>query len=135
MVPALMVVNGLVVALGASVVEVQEGQGAAVLVAMLFYFPIALIVPITQNPESAFSIILSLIPFSAPFTTALRLMVIDVPWWQIGVSVGLLLLMAIFSVWLAQQAFRLGMLQYGKKLSFRQIFGRAEKQQPERRVR
>jgi ABC-2 type transport system permease protein len=45
-----------------------------------------------------------------------------VPTWQLVSSVVLLVLSAIGAVWLAGRAFRLGMLRYGQRLRWKEIF-------------
>jgi hypothetical protein len=37
-------------------------------------------------------------------------------------TIGLLVLLAAFAVWMAGRLFRLGMLSYGKRIAFREIF-------------
>jgi ABC-2 type transport system permease protein len=68
---------------------------------------------------------LSLFPLTAPITLPLRAAFTNVPAWQIGLSLGILGIGAVAAIWLAARAFRLGMLRYGKKLAWREIFGRA----------
>jgi ABC-2 type transport system permease protein len=102
-------------------VEVQEGQQLAMLIAMLFYSPIVLLVPIVSNPDSILAKVLTFIPITAPFTTALRLMTIQIPWWQVISSFIILTATAWLCIWLAQQAFTLGMLRYGQKLKMKDL--------------
>jgi ABC-2 type transport system permease protein len=46
-----------------------------------------------------------------------------VPTWQLVLNVAVLILSALAALWLAGRTFRLGMLQYGQRLSLRQILG------------
>ena len=46
-----------------------------------------------------------------------------VPTWQIALSAGVLVACAAGSVWLAGRAFRLGMLRYGQRVRFAELFG------------
>jgi len=46
----------------------------------------------------------------------------DVPVWQIAITVGVLVLLALFSLWLSGKIFRIGMLRYGKKVSLKEAF-------------
>jgi ABC-2 type transport system permease protein len=52
----------------------------------------------------------------------MRIMSVPIPLWQIAVSVTLLILSAGGAVWLAARIFRLGMLRYGKRLDWRELF-------------
>jgi len=47
--------------------------------------------------------------------------VFDVPAWEIAVSMLLLLVTTIFMVWLAGRIYRVGILMYGKKASFKEL--------------
>jgi ABC-2 type transport system permease protein len=47
-----------------------------------------------------------------------------IPGWQIAVSAIILVVCAAGAIWLAGRAFRLGMLRYGKRLAWREIFTR-----------
>jgi ABC-2 type transport system permease protein len=61
-------------------------------------------------------------PLTAPISLPLRAMFTNIPAWQIVLTIGLLFLLAGFTVWLAGRVFRIGMLRYGKKVSFREVF-------------
>ncbi len=78
-----------------------------------------------ESPNSPLAIGLSLFPLTAPISLPLRAAFTNIPAWQIALSLGILVGGAIFALWLAARAFRMGMLRYGKKLAWREIFGRA----------
>jgi len=44
-----------------------------------------------------------------------------VPAWQVILSVALLAVATAFTVWVAAQVFRIGLLMYGKRLSLREL--------------
>ena len=67
---------------------------------------------------------MSFIPFTAPLTIIIRSGFTQLPFWQIALSVVILVLCAAGSLWLAGRAFRLGMLSYGKRLPILDIFRR-----------
>jgi ABC-2 type transport system permease protein len=54
----------------------------------------------------------------------MRLVLADVPAWQVATSLVLLALTAAGAIWLAARVMRLGMLRYGKRLGLREVFGR-----------
>ena len=64
-------------------------------------------------------------PLTAPITLPLRAAFTDVPAWQFITSILLLILCALGALWLAGRTFRMGMLRYGKRLAWREIFGKA----------
>jgi ABC-2 type transport system permease protein len=52
----------------------------------------------------------------------LRMSFTIVPTWQVILTSMILILSAIFAIWFAGRAFRLGMLQYGKRLTIKEVF-------------
>lgn len=73
-----------------------------------------------QNPEGKIAFWGSMLPFSSPILMLVRLPN-GVPAWQLAVSLGLLILGFIFTVWLAGRIYRTGILMYGKKVTWREI--------------
>ena len=58
----------------------------------------------------------------------LRAVFTVVPAWQAILTIALLVIGAIGALWLAGKVFRLGMLNYGKRLTLREIFGRSTRE-------
>ncbi len=76
---------------------------------------------IVNNPDSNLSVWLSMIPFTSPISMMVRIP-FGVPIWQVVVSVVLLAATFILMTWLAAKIYRTGILMYGKKLSYKEIF-------------
>ena len=74
-----------------------------------------------QNPESSLSFWFSMIPLTSPIVMVARIP-FDVPYWEIGLSMGLMLLTIFGAVWMAAKIYRTGILMYGKKTSYREIW-------------
>lgn len=123
--PAFVMIAALMAMIGATTTEAREAQQMAGLFSLPIFIPLWFIQPIIENPNSPLSIGFSLFPFTSPLTLPIRVAFSTVPAWQIGLSFGILIAAAIGSVWLASRAFRLGMLRYGKRLAFRELFQRA----------
>lgn len=123
-VPTYVMLASLMAAVGATVAEGQDAQQVAGLFSLPVVAPFWLGVIIIENPNSPLAIALSLFPPTALSTTAMRIMSVPIPLWQIAVSVALLVLCAAGAVWLAGRAFRLGMLRYGQQLNWRELFQR-----------
>jgi ABC-2 type transport system permease protein len=122
MVPAFIMVSGLMAAIGATVSEASEGQQIMGLFTIPIWLPYILIGVFLQNPNSPLAIALSLFPLTAPMSIALRIGFTTIPTWQVIITVIILVLSAIGAVWLAGRAFRLGMLRYGQRLHWKEIF-------------
>jgi ABC-2 type transport system permease protein len=120
--PTYVMLAALMAAGGATVAEGQDAQQVAGLFSLPIVAPFWLGVIIIENPNSPLAIALSLFPPTALSTTAMRIMSVPIPPWQVAVSVTLLLLSAGGAVWLAGRAFRLGMLRYGQRLNWRELF-------------
>lgn len=120
-VPFYIMVASMISAIGISVTSVSEGQQIVGIVSILSMFPLYFTWFIIDSPNSAFTLALSLIPFSAPLTILTRTQVATVPFWQLLLSWLILAGTAVFTLYLISRLLRLGMLRYGKKVSFREI--------------
>jgi len=76
---------------------------------------------IINQPDSSLSMWLSFIPFTSPVTMMMRIP-FGVPLWQIWTSAVLLILGFIATTWLAAKIYRTGILMYGKKVSYAEIW-------------
>ncbi len=123
--PAFIMVAGFMAAIGATSSDTREAQQWAGLFTLPIIIPFWLIVPLTESPNSILAVALSLIPITSPITMPLRVAFTEVPIWQVIACLGLLVAGAAGSLWLAGRTFRLGMLRYGKRLSWREVFRRA----------
>jgi ABC-2 type transport system permease protein len=124
MLPTFVLLGGLMAAIGATVTESREGQQIVGLVTLPTWIPYFLIYPLMTSPNSPLAVVMSFIPFTAPLTIITRAGFTQVPFWQIALSVTILVLCAVGSLWLAGRVFRLGMLSYGKRLPILDIFRR-----------
>jgi ABC-2 type transport system permease protein len=82
------------------------------LVGAFMCFPV-----ITSAPRDAGAVALSLVPFFSPVLMPMRCFLVPVPAWQLGASVGLLLVAIVATTWVASRIYRVGILMYGKKPS------------------
>jgi ABC-2 type transport system permease protein len=124
--PAFVMIAAIMSTIGAIMTEMSEAQQVSGLVSLLVTIPFYVVSPIMMNPNGTLAIVLSYFPPSAPITVLMRMAFTTVPTWQLILNILILVAFAIFSVWLAGRAFRLGMLQYGKKIGFRDIFKKQE---------
>lgn len=75
---------------------------------------------IINNPDSSLSVWLSMIPFTSPIAMMIRIP-FGVPAWQLALSMLLLILGFIFTTWVAARIYRVGILMYGKKASYKEV--------------
>ena len=76
---------------------------------------------IVNNPDSSLAVWLSMIPFTSPISMMVRIP-FGVPIWQIVLSVVLLAGTFVAMTWIAAKIYRTGILMYGKKLTYKEIF-------------
>ncbi|MBC7448433.1 MAG: ABC transporter permease [Hymenobacteraceae bacterium] len=87
---------------------------------LIFTFIIAQ-TSIIRNPDGALATWMSLIPFTSPIAMVMRLPFGGVPGWQLALSMALLVGGFIGTIWLAGRIYRVGILMYGKKPTFREL--------------
>ena len=75
---------------------------------------------IVNNPDSSLSFWLSMIPFTSPIAMMIRIQY-GVPDWQLALSMLLLVLGFVFTCWAAARIYRVGILMYGKKASYKEL--------------
>lgn len=76
---------------------------------------------IVNNPDGSLAMWLSMIPFTSPIVMMVRIP-FGIPIWQVAVSALILLGSFIGMTWVAAKIYRTGILMYGKKLSYKEIF-------------
>lgn len=75
---------------------------------------------VAKNPESSLSFWSSIIPFTSPIVMPARIP-FDVPWGELLLSLGLLIITIIGCIWLAAKIYRTGILMYGKKVNWKEL--------------
>jgi len=111
----------LFAAMGSTVSNEQDVQQASLPVMLMLVASIVFIQPILLDPTSSFSKVMSWLPFSAPILMPLRMTLIQVSWLELaGTLVGLIAGCAL-ATWFAARVYRVGMLMYGKRPSFREL--------------
>jgi ABC-2 type transport system permease protein len=112
-------------AIGSAVNEdMREAQSLSFPITMLIIISIALMSSAIANPTSPVAVWASIIPFSAPIVMMARIpygVPGTVPWWQLGLSMSLLVLGFIFTTWFAAKIYRTGILMYGKKPTWKEM--------------
>lgn len=74
-----------------------------------------------ENPTGPTAVWCSIIPFTSPVVMMVRLP-FGVPTWQLVLSLVLLFVTALAIIWLAARIYRRGILHYGQKASFKDLF-------------
>lgn len=122
-VPAFIMLSALMVAVGATLTDVQEAQQVTSLFTLPLFIPFWFAMTLINHPNGPVAVGLSFFPFTAPITLAIRAGFAPLPPWQIGLGLFLLVFFALGAVWFAGRTFRMGMLRYGQRVPWREIFG------------
>jgi ABC-2 type transport system permease protein len=117
--PSYALIAAVMVAIGAAVTDLQQGQQVSGILNLFFIAPLFLLTVILENPAASVVVFFTLFPTTAFMTISLRWGLGTVPLWQIGVSWIILIATTIFMVWAAARIFRVGMLRYGQPLNLK----------------
>ncbi len=99
----------------------QEAQSLMLPITMPIIFAFIIMSSNLNTPDSKIMVWASMIPFTSPIVMMGRLPS-GVPAWQLGVSMVLLIGGFIFTTWLAGKIYRTGILMYGKKTTWKEMF-------------
>jgi len=125
-IPAYALAIALMTAIGAMVTTTQEGQSVSGIFVALHLAPMYISWIFLKDPHGPLAVVLSMLPFTALMTTGMRNLFTIVPTWQIIVSMTVQIVCALVAFWLAGRSLRLGMLRYGQRLRWRNLFGTSE---------
>jgi ABC-2 type transport system permease protein len=73
-----------------------------------------------QDPDSTIAFWASMIPFTSPINMMVRLPY-GVPAWELVLSMGLLVFGFIACSWISARIYRVGILMYGKKATWKEL--------------
>ena len=76
---------------------------------------------VMNDPHGTIATVFSMIPLTSPIVMLMRIP-FGVPWWQIAISVTILFGTFFFVVWFAAKIYRVGILMYGKKPTWRELY-------------
>ena len=120
--PSFVMIAALMAAIGSTMTEMREAQQISGMFSISTTIPFYVSSIIMMNPNGTLATVLSFFPLTSPVTILMRMGFAVVPTWQIVINIALLVVFAVLAIWFAGRAFRMGMLQYGKKLSLKEIF-------------
>jgi ABC-2 type transport system permease protein len=100
--------------------DMGEGQSLTLPVVIPVIMAFYIMFVSVQAPHSSLAVWSSMFPLFSPIVMPARL-AFDPPVWQLVLSLVLLFASVIFCVWLAGRIYRVGILMYGKKGSFKEI--------------
>ncbi len=111
----------LFAAIGSMVDNEADSQQFVSVASMPLMISILCSTTLINNPDCALSMWLSMIPFTSPVTMMIRIP-FGVPYWQLGLSLTILIASFVFLTWIAAKIYRTGVLMYGKKPNLKEIW-------------
>jgi ABC-2 type transport system permease protein len=76
---------------------------------------------VITNPQSSIAFWGSMVPFTSPIIMLIRIG-FGVEWWELVLSFSILTATFVFTTWLASRIYRIGILMYGKKVSYKELY-------------
>ena len=114
----------LYAAVGASVDNDTDTQQFLLPLTIPLLLPIILSTFVADNPDGQVAFWLSIIPFTSPISMLMRIPAGSevVQTWELFLSCSLLVLTCMASAWVAAKIYRTGILMYGKKISYKELW-------------
>jgi ABC-2 type transport system permease protein len=114
--------SSMFAAIGAACSNEQDAQQLQWIAMAPLVFCMVIYSMVLNDPSSTASVVLSEIPFFAPVLMALRISLQTPPAWQIALSLFLLLITTVATVYASAKIYRVGILMYGKRPSLVEMF-------------
>jgi ABC-2 type transport system permease protein len=112
----------LFAAVGSAVGD-DQGEGQALTFPIMIPIILAFVIMssvVVRSPHSPLAVFASIFPLFSPIVMPGRL-AFDPPWWQVALSLIVLIGSAVFFVWLSGRIYRIGILMYGKKVTLKEM--------------
>lgn len=113
--------SSLFAAIGSAVESPQDAQQLMMPITMLIIIPILFIHQVVLMPDGSLATWLSILPFGSPILMPARLAATAVPFWEVALAFVLLIAAFLGAIWVSARIYRIGILSYGKKPSFRDL--------------
>jgi ABC-2 type transport system permease protein len=113
--------SSMFAAVGASMGDdMGEGQSLTLPIAIPVILALYIMMAAVQAPNSSLSVWSSIFPLFSPIVMPARL-AFNPPFWEVFLSVTVLIGTSMFFVWLSGRVYRVGILMYGKKVTFKEL--------------
>ena len=112
--------SSMFAAIGASVDNESDTSQFMTPITIIVLFALYAGMYSAENPDGPLAFWCSMIPFTSPIVMMVRVP-FDVPVWQLGLSLGLLALTIVGTIWLSAKIYRVGILMYGKKPTVKEL--------------
>lgn len=107
-------------AVGSAVENVTDTQQLSLPITLPLILSIMVMISGIKSPDGTLAFWFSMIPFTSPIIMLTRLP-FGVPTWQLVLSASILVITFIFIAWMAAKIYRVGILMYGKKHTWKEM--------------
>lgn len=117
--------SSIYAAVGSTVNEdMREAQSLSFPITMIIIFAFFIMMTAAKDPGSPLAVWGSIIPFTSPLVMMARVpygIPGTVPYWQLALSMAMLVASFLFVTWFAGKIYRTGILMYGKKPTWKEM--------------
>jgi ABC-2 type transport system permease protein len=100
--------------------DMGESQSLMLPIMIPVIFAFIMMPAVLENPNGGLAVFGSIFPLFSPIIMPARL-AFDPPLWQVAISLLTMAATALFMVWISGRIYRVGILMYGKKASFKEL--------------
>ncbi|MGB3547533.1 MAG: ABC transporter permease, partial [Saprospiraceae bacterium] len=100
--------------------DLGEGQSLTIPITIPVILGFYIMIAAIQAPNSSLAVWSSMFPLFAPIVMPARLP-FDPPWWQLALSIVIMVFFVAGLIWVAGRIYRIGILNYGKKGSLKEM--------------
>ncbi len=111
----------LFAAIGSAVDNETDTQQFMLPVSAPLIASLVLVGYVINNPDGSLAFWLSMVPFTSPIIMMARIP-FGVPFWEVGLSMAALIGGFLFTSWFASRIYRVGILMYGKKVNYKELW-------------
>jgi ABC-2 type transport system permease protein len=113
--------SALFAAVGSAVDNEADSQQFMMPITAPIIFAFVMAQYVIANPEGPMAFWLSIIPFTSPIIMMVRIP-FGVPYWELALSMVMLIIGFVATTWLAGRIYRTGILMYGKKINYKELW-------------
>ena len=120
---AVLMYGAIFIAIGAACSDLKEAQAMMGPVMILLCLPLFVMMQVMREPDSGFSLGISLVPMATPMLMTSRMALLpNLPLWQPVLGIVIVLLATLAFVYAASRIFRVGLLMQGKGANIKTMF-------------
>lgn len=114
--------GALLAAVGSAVDSEADTQQFMLPITIPLIFSFVVAQTVMENPDGVMAFWLSIIPFTSPVIMMVRIPFGGVETWELLLSMLLLILGFLGTTWIAAKIYRTGILMYGKKVTYKELW-------------